>query len=449
MISNQTAKKLLNIASSKEVAIVLIALTSLLSVAGALVPQNGSREELFENFGTTGVSLLDFFGLTNVFQSPVFLLIIGLLFLNLLFCTVTRMLPRSVRRIKGEDFLGHDQILKFSQSRSMRLSLPFETAMIELEREMRRLGYECRVSGTKAVFRKGKLGWFAAPVTHLGLFVLLAGVTVSAVFSYAGYMTLMEGETKGLRQSLTRPPLAGAPDDALIDLVSTRREVYETGAPRQFFSALQATDNKGKKGRGNISVNHPWTFRNVDFYQSDWSAAGVRLVLNGRAVDIPLSDMAHSKMGVIMLFTDVMMIAVLDDKKQSIRLFLKEMQTGSPRFFATLILGEETKGLPLSVRFDRINARSGISFKYDPGLPITYLAFAILMCGSVLVASPSISLFASGQALAFEETALIIGFQGLKAAGAARRDLLKLEASLASFSAESSEQNTAMPLECS
>lgn len=77
---------------------------------------------------------------------------------------------------------------------------------------------------------------------------------------------------------------------------------------------------------------------------------------------------------------------------------------------------------------------SGIQFKSDPGLPITYSSFFILMLGALFVALPELRIWGSIEALEQNNARIILGFSGLKGANLMKRDLRKLERAFIDFS---------------
>ncbi|HEY9787896.1 MAG TPA: cytochrome c biogenesis protein ResB, partial [Candidatus Obscuribacterales bacterium] len=427
----QSAKRMQTVAafaSSVELTVALIAFMVLLALAGAWIPQSGEvdRNELLARFGTEGLRLLEFFGLSDVYKSVPFTAAVLLLFINLAACTVLKMSPRIKSRLKKEDFKEGEEIRLLKENKTIQLECDAPKAIARLSETMRRLGYTSAARGRAIIFEKGKIGWLAAPVTHLGLFVLLAGALITAAFSYSGTIFLRAGQEQEIASQITRRPLLGSPQKLAVTLKSTKKESYKTGEPKQWTSIISVADKSGNKSSGTISVNHPWSLNGVDFYQSDWRVAGVKLGIKGETIEVPLEDMGHERMGLIPLIPELMMIAMLKEESSDLALYLKHAEDTMPRLLAVLAEGQATRDFPVDIRYEGPIAQSGIEFKYDPGLPVTYSAFFLLMLGSFFVAMPSSRMWASLLDSSEKQTSIVLGFTGLKAASLMGRDLRRL-----------------------
>jgi cytochrome c biogenesis protein len=431
--------RVLNALASLELTVLAIVVLVLLALAGAWIPQQGSIDEqaLLSKYGTEGLALLRNSGLSNVYQSIPFLSAVALLFVNLAACTVARMAPRIKLRVHNEDYYASEQISNFSEHHELNLSMPVQEALSFSRKIMNELGYEVHEREGKLILEKGRTGWLAAPVTHLGLFILLAGVSISAITSYSGSVDLIEGQQAFINENVDRKPLFGKIEALNLKLVSTKREDNKDGSPKQWYSSLAVLNKKSEpEASAEISVNNPWTYKNVDFCQSDWKIAGIRIKLDGEEMTVPLEEAGHDSMGVLPITNDLLLIFALKDAHSPLRLYFKHAESNMPRLFGTLSIGETTKDCPVPVSYGGTLLKSGIQFKCDPGLPVTYCAFLVLMFGAIFVASPSLRIWAAAvPASASAGSQITIGFNELKAGAIMRRDLRllmrKLEAETA------------------
>lgn len=434
--------KAISFLASLELTIIAIVLLVLFALAGAWIPQQDSvdQAELLKKYGTDGLAFLKYSGLTNVYQSIPFLSTVALLFVNLMACTLARMAPRIRMKLRNQDFFESCQISKFNENILINLALGQEEAHQVLKTQLQDLGYNVHRKYNKLIIEKGRFGWLAAPVTHLGLFILIVGVTITAVTSSSGRIDLLEGQDATLSAHMERKPLFGASPQLHVKLLSTRREDNKDGSPKQWYSSLAVLGKNGEPLAGSdLSVNNPWTYSDVDFSQSDWKVAGVKIILGGNELTLPVQEMGHDSMAVLPLSEDLLMVLALKDTASPLRLYFKHSESKMPRLFATLAKGETTKDCPVPVSYQGTILQSGMQFKKDPGLPVTYLAFFVLFLGAVFVATPAQRIWAS-----VEETdsgsQVVLGFNGLKTANLMRRDLRQLQRRLQPQTDQSNKQ---------
>ncbi len=376
----------------------LTALT-LLTLCGAWIPQTSQTDpsELLERFGKDGLSILNFLGLTNVFYSPLYLVNVLLVFVNLAVCTATRMAPRIRARLQKADFLSGDEIacLPFASCTFVKGAAEHSQLIHD---KMRRQGFSVKTSGSKMIFEKGRIGWLAAPATHLGLFVLLAGILISAATGYNGSVDLTVGQTIDFPQAHSEKPRIGSLPHYRLTLDSSSRESYKSGEPKQWYSGLTLLDHGGRKiASGQTCVNSPFSAAGIDFYQSDWRLSSVKLTLDGNPLSIPLKSMGGDSMGVMPLAQDMLLIAVVHERESPVRLYLKLEETPMPRLFAQLNKGQTFQVSPLTIKYDGAAITSGIHYKYDPGLPIVYASFILLMAGAIFVSFPQYRIWADAE----------------------------------------------------
>lgn len=427
--TREISQQILASLAGLKLTLALLVMLVFLAMAGAWIPQEDSayNQTLLAKYGTEGSALLKNSGLLNVYQSPIFIACNALLFINLLACTTLRMSPRIRARLKKTDYISASEIELLNESQTFEFEGNTEEALSELNREMKALGYQSFQRGNQLIFEKGKWGWLAAPLTHLGLFILMIGVTISALYSYSGKLFLLEGQEGKISEGLDRKPILGKYRNLGVKLISTRKESNSDGSPKQWFSCLRVEDEGEKNSRsGEISVNNPWSYNDIDFCQSDWKIAGVQVRLGENDLEVPFEDMGHDCMGLIPISDNLLMVLALKDSDSPLRLYFKHSQSNMPKLFDSLKKGESSRECPIPFKYNNALLRSGITFKCDPGLPVTYASFFVLFLGAIFVASPSLRLWAAAEALE-KRSSIILGFNGIKAAQSMRRDLRHIE----------------------
>lgn len=363
----------------------------LLMLAGAWVPQTTAEPEarLLERFGTEGFRLLQTLGLTDVFHSPAFLAVVGILTVNLVACTFARMAPRIRSKMAGAPFKTEAELEESCRVCRIESAEAAGDLIERIKSQMRERGFTVRQKERLLVAEKGRLGLFAAPVTHLGLMVLLTGVAVSALTGFDGLVEVSPGQIVDFPPAGDRKPRTGKVPDLRLKLVSTRQDSYADGQPKQWYSRIAVSDRQGRAlGEAEASVNNPVTFAGIDIYQSQWGVKSLRLALAGQPVEIELKDFSGDRMGIYPLLPDLLLIAAVKDPSGPARLYLKKEQSASPLRLAAILPGETVRLGRLTIENRGAIVTSGLQYKYDPGLWIVYLSFLFFTAGAICVAAP-------------------------------------------------------------
>jgi cytochrome c biogenesis protein len=160
------------------------------------------------------------------------------------------------------------------------------------------------------------------------------------------------------------------------------------GRPEQFSSSLELRDSNSKTPlAAKVSVNHPLRHRGITIYQADWSLAAITLQLgNSPLLQLPLQTFPE--------LGDQVWGLVIPTKPDGSDPVLIALQTelGPAQVFAagSELLGLlpvggdviEIEGLPM--RLVDVLPASGLLIKRDPGVPLVYTGFAILLLGGGL-----------------------------------------------------------------
>ena len=136
-----------------------------------------------------------------------------------------------------------------------------------------------------------------------------------------------------------------------------------------------------------ISVNHPLRIRGITLYQADWQVAAVTLRL-GRSPRLqvptqPLPSLGEQVWGVVLPTRpdgSQPVLLTIDNEQGPVRLYdsagkpLGSVRVGGPAL--------EVEGLP--IRVDAVLPASGLLLKRDPGVPLVYGGFAVVLLGGTL-----------------------------------------------------------------
>lgn len=221
---------------SSKLALVLIALVIVLSVAGAVLPQQGKLEsgaiKLWQQSHATVSRLLEPAGLFHVFHSWPFLVTIFVLGVNTFTCTIQH--------------LGKE-------------------------------GGLAAFKGPRAVEKAGFV------LLHLSLLVFLAGGFLSAATRLDGYIVLTEGqsftESHDGYVRITEGPLRGEHHKDFVLTLKQVRNEYEKQRYRTYVtSSIEIRSKDEETVEGTVEVNRPRTYRGISFTQ-DQTGFSPRIVI--------------------------------------------------------------------------------------------------------------------------------------------------------------------------
>jgi cytochrome c biogenesis protein len=257
--------------SSLRLTLVLLAVLAVLAVAGTLVPQQETAQELARRFSPATIRILGTLQVFDLYHSAWFLLTMGLLAANLVVCSLNRF-PVSWRLFKAETPAGPGLFRDLPPECTAYPKGSRDEVLARAEQALRRRYRDVRREETDrgVVFRgqKGRVTHLGVYAVHLGVLLILAGGVAGALFGFDGYVHLGEGE------STAAADLEGG--RGRRDLGFTVRcdrflvEMYENGMPKTFRSDLTFLKDGKTAFQGAVLVNHPLTFGGIRFYQSSY-----------------------------------------------------------------------------------------------------------------------------------------------------------------------------------
>lgn len=177
----------LAIFASVKLTIVLLALCATTILIGAWCPQEATvgQEKVIEQFGEEMAVNLHNWGITDIFHTPFFLILIA--FLSMEHCVLvvsTKFFPK-LRLLKLPlQFFGPDQIAKMPFNTTFAVGASPAETLEKLQIKLQQRGFKTVVHGNQLASEFGKIGRWAPTITHIGLLSLLLGVTITSMDSF-------------------------------------------------------------------------------------------------------------------------------------------------------------------------------------------------------------------------------------------------------------------------
>jgi len=426
-------QELLPLLADLRLAIVLLLAIALFSISGTVIEQGQSLAFYQENypespalFGFLTWKVILTAGLDHVYRTWWFLALLILFGSSLIACTFTRQFPTLKAAQKWSYYTQPRQFEKLAMSAEV------DGATLDgLEPLLQRQGYRLFREGDRLYARKGIAGRIGPIIVHASMILVLLGSIWGAMTGFFAQEMIPSGETFTIQNIFDAGPWAERqiPKDWSVRVNRFWIDYTPEGNIDQFYSDLSVLDAAGKEvDRKTIHVNEPLRYKGVTLYQADWAIAAVRVQLNNSPIlQIPMGQLDTGGAGRLWgtwlptkpdLSEGVSLIA--KDLKGTVLIYDQDGQLVST---VRAGMATEVNGVRLTVV--ELVGSTGLQIKADPGIPIVYTGFGLLMI-SVLMSYVSHS-----QVWALQQgKTLYIGGRTNRAQVAFERELLTVLDSL-------------------
>lgn len=287
-------------------AVGLLTVAGAACVAGMVIPQGEPLAVYQKAYGYFIASVLYTGGLTDVYRSWWFVLILSVMCLSVLVCTVRRCV--FMWRSSASPRTSAQEIARARHQAEWR-SLRSTGEMAEAASSaLSRFRYKVRTfpdpDGSLFVLgRKGALGEWGGVLMHASLVLVLVGAAYGHMpeIRLGDRVLLRSGNIDSVRHVVEgekfRPPGA----DFQVRLARLRVPVDDLGRPKQYLSDLQIIEDGKVVARPTISVNYPYSRDGLSLYQTEWSLRGFVLKMtapDGRSerVIVPVRPEGYNMM---------------------------------------------------------------------------------------------------------------------------------------------------------
>jgi cytochrome c biogenesis protein len=385
-------RELLPLLADLRLAIVLLLAIALFSVSGTVIEQGQSLQFYQSNypthpalFGFLSWKVILTIGLDHVYRTWWFLSLLILFGSSLTACTFTRQFPalKAARRWKF-----YDQPRQFEK---LALSAELNAESLDnLESVLRQKSYRVFQEENQIYARKGIIGRIGPIVVHASMLIILAGAIWGSLTGFVGQEMIPSGETFQVKNIIDAGALSAPqlPKDWAVKVNRFWIDYTPDGSIDQFYSDLSVVDNVGKElDRQTIYVNKPLRYNGITYYQTDWAIAGIRFRINhSPALQLPMAPLQTGSKGRIW----GTWIPTKPDLSEGVSLLAKDLQgtlliyDQSGKLLTTVRTGMSAEVNGVKLYIDEVIGSTGLQIKADPGIPLVYLGFGLLMLGVVM-----------------------------------------------------------------
>ena len=376
--------QVLNWLSSLKIAILLLLVIAVSCAAGTLIPQQESNQFYYDNFnknpflGIINANILLLFEFDHVYTSFWFIFLLIWLGLALSVCSFRRQLPILKSALKWIDYKSPRQIAKLSVAQTI-VTNNCSKSLEKIKLNLKKQGWNVKETDGRIAARQGVIGRLGPILIHLGMILLMIGATYGSLNGKTIEKFLAPGRSIDLLNNNEEKGLT-------IELQKFQIERDPQGRAEQYKSIVNVIEPNGSNESKEISVNYPLRYKGLTLYQADWSLAAITIQIdNSPKLQIPIepiSELGEQVWGTV--------IPTNKDGKNQILLTV-DSELGPVNIYdndgtllTKLSINKEEKVKGALIKIINIIPSSGLLLKHDPGVPLVYLSFAIILIGGSL-----------------------------------------------------------------
>ncbi|MBD2442496.1 cytochrome c biogenesis protein [Dolichospermum sp. FACHB-1091] len=386
-------RKILPILTDLRLAIILLLVIALFSVSGTVIEQ-GQLPAFYQSnypehpalFGFLTWKVIQVVGLDHVYRTWWFLSLLVLFGTSLTACTFTRQLPALKAAQKWKYYAEPRQFQKLALSAEL-AGVSLQSITPILQQKSYRIFQE---KDDILYARKGIIGRIGPIIVHIGIVAILLGGICGSMTGFMAQEMISSGDTFQVKNIVDAG--AWSSQDVLKDWsVRVNRfwiDYTPTGGIDQFYSDMSVLNNQGEEvNHEKIYVNKPLRYHGVVFYQTDWGISSVQVRLNKSPIfQLPMAQLDTKGKGRIW----GTWIPTKPDLSEGVSLLAKDLQgmvliyDAQGKLINTVRAGMSIPVNGVNLKIIDVIGSTGLQIKFDPGIPIVYTGFALLMLGVVM-----------------------------------------------------------------
>jgi cytochrome c biogenesis protein len=390
-------RQILPVLTDLRLAIILLLVIALFSVSGTVIEQ-GQLPDFYQSnypehpalFGFLSWKVIQVVGLDHVYRTWWFLSLLVLFGTSLTACTFTRQLPALKAAQKWKYYEEPRNFTKLALSAELE-GVCLSSIPSILQQKSYRIFQETNPEKDDILYaRKGIVGRIGPIIVHIGIVAILLGGIWGAMTGFMAQEMITSGDTFQVKNIVDAG--AWSSKDVLKDWsVRVNRfwiDYTPTGGIDQFYSDMSVLNNDGQEvNHEKIYVNKPLRYHGVVFYQTDWGISNVRVRLNKSPIfQLPMVQLDTKGRGRIW----GTWIPTKPDLSEGVSLLAKDLQgmvliyDAQGKLINTVRAGMSIPVNGVNLQILDVMGSTGLQIKFDPGIPIVYTGFGLLMLGVVM-----------------------------------------------------------------
>jgi cytochrome c biogenesis protein len=375
-------------------AVSLFVVWGLLTLLGVVIDQGQDAGVYFASYAAPIARAILRLNLDNVYHSPWYVGIIGLILTSLAVCTFKRVIPArlpALRPVKVESIPLHASVEVDADAAAVRSRLAdFFVARGWRVRHRLFGGIEWSFADKADWARRGVL------VAHAGFVIIAAGTTLYWARGFDGEVALLDGQT-------TTIPRTGAVirlDDFTYRIAPTQTKSGMVYQPIDYVSRVTVSGKDGTPKAMTVRVNHPINIDDTLYYQASYGFGmrflathdgkrdadlSGRTLLEGDSFDLPGTQRTVTYQRFAPTVDKASGMPTADPRVNDPAVALTVSQEGETLGEALVPLGT---WIDLGGGWRLIPQRyvmySGFQYRHDPGVPLVGIGAFVLLAGLII-----------------------------------------------------------------
>jgi cytochrome c biogenesis protein len=375
-------------------AVSLFVVWGLLTLVGVVVDQGQDPNLYFQSYAAPIARAILRLNFDNIYHSPWYVGIIGLILLSLAVCTFKRVIPARLpplRPVTVEKIPLHDSFEADGDPVSVRRHVAEALGARGWQMRERIFGgVEWSFADKHNWARRGVL------VAHAGFVIIAAGTTLYWARGFSGDVALLTGQTSRIERThalirLDRFAYTIAP------IMTKSGMVYQ---PIDYVSHVTVTGNNGVPAHLTVRVNHPIDVDGTLYYQASYgfgmqflvthdgrrdAALSSRTLLEGDSFDLPGTQRSVLYERFAPTVDKQSGMPTADPRVNNPAVVLAVSQAGNALgeglvpLGTPIDLGDGWRAIPW-----RYVLYSGFQYRNDPGVPLVGIGAFVLLAGLVI-----------------------------------------------------------------
>ena len=380
-------QKIFKIVANLRFAIVILLIIAFTSILGTIIEQDQSIEVYKSNypltnqlFGFVSWNTIINFGLDHLYKTWWFLSFILIFGLSLFTCTILQQIPAFKIARRSQFFRTIFQFRQLTIYKNLK-----HINLSQLFFNLKNNNYSIFQQKNIIYCYQGLIGRIGPILVHISIIFILIGTIFTSVSAFNGQEIVPKTETFHIQNIFSNGNLTQFPK------ISTRINDFwilykDQNIINQFYSNISILNVDGEELKNTtIFVNSPMKYNGIDFYQTNWNLIGLRFnLINDELIQYPLVNLSKNsnKIWLTWISTHTQInsgFTVLTDNL----LGYCSIYNNAGQFMGNLEVNETFPAILPYTLIDIINS-DGLQIKTDPGIPIIYFGFFLLMLTTII-----------------------------------------------------------------
>lgn len=375
-------------------AVLLFVVWGILTLIGVIVDQGKPPQIYFDSYAAPIARAILRLGFDNIYHSPWYVGIIGLILTSLTVCTFKRVIPARLPPLRPVS-IDHIPL-----NGTLEVDAPADAVRERVESHFSKRGWQIRkreFGGVEWTFAD-KHNWARRGVliAHIGFVIIAAGTTIYWAKGFAGETAVVSGQSLRIPETNAIVKLDSF-NYTITPIMTKSGMVYQ---PTDYVSHVTVTGKDGVAKPYVVRVNQPINVDDTLYYQASYGFALHFNVTHNGVIDRSLSDRVYSEgdsfdipgtRNTVLYERFVPTVDKVSGAPSA------DPRVNNPATILSVVQNGQVAGtalVPLKTWIDlgggwRVTPQeytlySGFQYRYDPGVALVGIGSMVLLAGLII-----------------------------------------------------------------